>query len=130
MVGTHAIYLGQKIVGQVTVEKIGLYYHFDCHCQLQSKVMCRVVVSCAGEQQSLGILVPIGSEYILTKQIPAKKFPSDKPEFRISPKQPEMHEICVDVYPEEPFRYIAKLERAYLDKRNGVPKIRIAGEYS
>lgn len=119
MDGTYAVFLGREKVGQAVVEKRGLYYQFQCHCKLHSAVMCRVVVSCAGGDENLGILVPDGDDYILSKKLPAKKFSSGRPEFRLEPKQSCVHEISVDIYPEEPFRYIAKLEKAYLDKRRG-----------
>lgn len=125
MEGTYQISLGKESVGQATVERHGLYYRFHCVCQLHSEVMCRVTVSCGGTSESLGILVPMGKDYVLTKKLPIKLFPSGRPEFWITPRHTQMQGIYVDVYPEEPFRYIAKLEKAYLDRRTGRPGIRI-----
>ena len=69
--------------------------------------------------------MPAGEDYILTKKLPIKLF-SGVPEFWITPKLPQPKEIYVDIYPEEPFRYITKLEKAYLDKRRGRAGIRIS----
>lgn len=124
MEGTYPISLGKEEVGQVYVERQGLYYHFQCCCQLQSEIICKVTAFCAGEHINLGILVPSGQNYILTRRLPVKLFGSDTPEFWIIPKKPQTQEIYVDIYPEEPFRYIAKLETAYLDRRRGKPGIR------
>lgn len=124
MEGNYTVWLGREAVGQAIVERQGLYYWFRCRCQLNSEVICRVTVSCGGSHESLGILIPAGKEYVLTKRLPVKLF-SGIPEFWITPKQPQKSGFYVDIYPEEPFRYIAKLESAYLDKRQGGMGIRI-----
>ena len=126
MEGTYPIWLGKEEVGLVIVERQGLYYRFQCRCRIHSEVMCRVTVSCGGHHENLGILVPMGENYILSRMLPVKQFRPGSPEFWITPKQPQVREIDVDIYPEEPFRYIAKLEKAYLDKRRGKNSIRIA----
>lgn len=119
MDGVYHIWLGKETVGQAAVSRQGLYYCFDCRCRLHSKVMCKVTVSCGGHHENLGILAPCGKDYALNRRIPVKQFPAGTPEFWITPKQTGQHEIRVDVYPEEPFRYIAKLEKAYLDRSAG-----------
>ena len=120
MEGTYRIWLSKDPVGSVTVERQGLYYWFRCKCQLHSKVICRVMVSCGGESSSLGILVPVGEEYLLTKKLPVKEFEAGEPEFWITPRQLAKPQILsVDIYPEEPFRYITKLEKAYLSTKQG-----------
>ena len=125
MEGNYPVSLGKETVGQATVERQGLYYCFHCRCQIRSEVMCRVTVSCGGVHESLGILVPMEKDYYLTKKLPIKLFPGGIPEFWITPRHTQMHGIRVDVYPEEPLRYIAKLEKAYLDHHSGKPGIRI-----
>jgi hypothetical protein len=128
MDGIYTVWLGNENVGQAVVERFGLYYRFQCRCKLQSNVISRVTVSCAGTNESLGILVPSGREYILTKSLPAKKFPGGQPEFRLQPKSPQIHELEIDIYPEEPFRYIAKLENAYLERRRDKSVIHIESD--
>lgn len=128
MEGTYSIWLGREEVGQASVERRGLYYYFYCRCRLHSEVMCRVTVSCGGVHENLGILLPVGTEYVLSKKLSVKQFRPGIPEFWITAKQPQMREIYIDVYPEEPFRYIAKLEKAYLDKRRGKSCIRLPAE--
>ena len=125
MVGTYSVCLGRETVGQVIVERKGLYYRFCCRCKLHSNVMCRVSVICGSVRENLGILSPLGSDYVLTKEVPVKRFREGIPEFLITPKQPQSHELCIDIYPEEPFQYIAKLEKAYLDRREGRMVIRL-----
>ena len=128
MEGTYTICLGKEEVGQVSVERQGLYYYFRCRCRLHSEIMCRVTVSCGGCHENLGILVPAGKEYVLSKKLPVKQFRPGNPEFWITAKQPQMREIYIDIYTEEPFRYITKLEKAYLDRRREKTGIRIEVE--
>lgn len=127
MEGTYTVYLGKDPVGQVTVERQGLYYLFRCRCQLHSEVMCRVTVSSGGKYDNLGVLVPAGKNYLLTKKLPIKQFLSGTPEFWITPKRTQKHSVCLDIYPEEPFHYITKLEKAYLDKSQDRHRIIING---
>ena len=123
MEGTYTIWLSQTAVGTVTVERHGLYYWFYCQCQLSSEVICRVMVTCGGKVENLGILVPVGKQYSLCKKIPIKEFATGTPEFWIAPRHLAQREIAVDIYPEEPFRYIAKLENAYLQSKREKPVI-------
>ena len=130
MVGIYPIWFGKEQVGQVDVEQQGLYYHFYCRCRLSSDVMCRVNMSCNAIHASLGILVPVGDDHVLTKRIPIKQFSQGIPEFWITAKAPKMEGIRIDVYPEEPFRYIAKLEKAYLEQHRNKHRICIDGTHN
>lgn len=119
MEGTYALCLGNDEIGKVQVERQGLYYRFTCRCQLHSEVICKVTVSCGGHHENLGVLVPMGDTYGLTKKLPVKNLGTGTPEFWITPKHTGVPGVYVDIYPEEPFRYIARLEKAYLEKRRG-----------
>lgn len=119
MEGTHTIWLSQEPVGTVTIERHGLYYWFYCQCQLSTEVICRVMVGCGGKVENLGILIPVGKQFCLTKKLPIKEFVTGVPEFWITPRHFSHKEIAVDIYPEEPFHYITKLENAYLQTKQG-----------
>ena len=123
MEGSYAVFLGQESVGEITIERQGLYYCFQCRCRLHSAVMCRVMVSCGGHYENLGVLSPDGDVFLLSKKLPVKQFPAGNPEFWITPKRTEDRRICIDIYPEEPFRHIRKLEKAYLETSRGEIKI-------
>ena len=82
------------------------------------------MISCGGKSSSLGILVPVGTEYYLSKKMPVKGFEVGEPEFWITPRNlSKLETLTVDIYPEEPFRYIMKLETAYLSTKQGKPAI-------
>ena len=119
MVGTYKILLEDEPIGEAIVRRKGLYYQFYCNCHLQSEVIYRVNVSCGGIHESLGILVPTGNTYGLTKMLPAKQFADGIPEFWLAPRHQTDRELHIDIYPEEPFAYITRLENAYLDIKSG-----------
>ena len=117
MDGIYDVFQGNDQVGTVQMERQGLYYAFTCRCHLYSEVICKVTVSCGEQEASLGVLIPMGSAYGLTKRIPVKSLGKGTPKFRITPMYTAPEGIHVDIYPEEPFRYIARLEKAYLEKK-------------
>ena len=59
MEGIYPVGFGQARVGKVEVRKQGLYYRFFCRCQISGDVVCRLVVSCGGKQENLGVVVPL-----------------------------------------------------------------------
>ena len=117
MVGTYEIMLGSSPVGQVTVERQGLYYRFSCRCDL--KGMYRLMASCNGKQEDLGTLIPKDGAFGLEKRVPVKRLGEGKPEFLLMGKDCARRENFVPVYPEEPFSYMSRLKDAYLARREG-----------
>ena len=119
MVGTYEIRLGSSPVGQITVERQGLYYRISCRCRLPGKGMHRLIASCDGKREDLGTLVPMEGAFGLEKRIPVKRLGEGKPEFLLTSKENVRKEKFVPVYPEEPFSYMSRLKDAYLARRDG-----------
>ena len=119
MVGTYEIMKGSSSVGQVVVERQGLYYRFFCRCELVDKEIYRLMVSCNGNREKLGTLVPMDGFWGLEKRIPAKRLREGKPEFFLMSKDCISKGKFVPVYPEEPFSYLSRLKDAYLERREG-----------
>ena len=113
------IYSGEETVGQAYVDREGLYYRIHCRCILASGVMHRVVVCCGEAEENLGILVPEGDRYMLTKRIPIKRLGSGEFRFYAMPKRQKTCGTFVSVYPDEPFAYIRQLENSCLARMNG-----------
>ena len=111
--------LGDKTVGLVKLRREGLYWRIRCRCQLSGDMLCRVLVRCGKREESLGILVPEGSDFVLDTRIPVKKIGEGPLSFSAVPKHGPVEGRFVPLSPEEPFRYISKLKDAYLEKRNG-----------
>ena len=111
--------MGDKTIGTAAVGREGLYYRIRCRCDLSGETVCRVLVRCGSREESLGILVPQDGSFGLETRIPVKKVGEGKLSFSLAPKHRSVEGIFVPLSPEEPFRYIAMLKKAYLAKRDG-----------
>lgn len=119
MEGFYPLRFGGTAVGQVRMEKDGLYYRFLCRCRLSGDVICRVMVNWGDQRENLGILVPSGDGFALETRVPVKRFGKGKPEFSVTPSRPPTGEKFLPISPEEPFSYIARLKDAFLEVREG-----------
>ena len=68
------IYMGTKAVGTARVSREGLYYRFDCTCKPPDSSLYRIWVTDGTGETDLGICVPDGGVYTLTKRLPVKGF--------------------------------------------------------
>lgn len=119
MDGDYEVEFRNRSVGRVNVRRQGLYYRFSCRCRLEGNELYCLKLRCDNTMEKLGILVPIGDCFGLDTRIPVKRFGEGKPEFRLATKRDTEIGTVVNIYPEEPFAYIARLKNAYLVKQNG-----------
>jgi len=119
MDGSYSVRLGKKTVGKVQVSKQGLYYRFVCRCMHAGDDVHRLVVLCADQRVSIGVLVPEGDGFGLDRKIPAKQFLHAFTEFFIAPMHETVQGKFVPISPEEPFHYIAQLKDSFLIERQG-----------
>ena len=123
MEGTYQILMGDKGIGAVTVTRQGLYYNFDCRCDLSGDVICRVMVICGGEMHNLGIPVPEGGTFVLRTKLPTKQLGEGEMQFQVRPNHKKVEGQFVPISPEEPFSYLSRLQDAFLEFREGVPGV-------
>lgn len=119
MDGEFDILLGGLAIGKATVTRQGLYYHFYCRCRLSGEVVYRLTVRCKENTQNLGIPVPGNGQFELQTRIPVKKLGVGVMEIRAVPKHSELGDKFIPLSPEEPFRYLRRLEDAFLRVRDG-----------
>jgi hypothetical protein len=119
MNGEYEIRMGKEVVGTATVEQQGLYYRFSCRCSISGSVICRVMVSCNGHHENLGVMIPIGNGFGLTTKVAVKKLGKGPFQFQAMPKHQKSEGKFIPIYPEEPFAYISRLQKAFLEIRNG-----------
>ena len=117
MDGTYPILHGEQCVGQAQISRRGLYYHFSCRLHLTGETVWRLEVTCGDKTEHLGIPVPEGREFFLTKTIPASRLGNGRPTIHIKPKHGTLQGIFVPLSPEEPFAYLSRLKDAYLQRR-------------
>ncbi len=123
MEGYYDVRLGKQSVGQVVVKKVGLYYEFDCRCTLSGEILFRLAVTCGGKTEVLGILVPQNGAFVLKTRVPAKRLMPGSPAFQLVPRHSDLPEDFVPLRPEEPFRYLTRLQDAFLIKTAQGPGI-------
>ena len=119
MVGDYEVFFGNQQAGKVRVQRQGLYYSFHCRCRLTGDVVCRLYVSCGGQQESLGVVVPEGDGFGLDTRQPVKRFREGEPSFALIPKHAVPSGQFVPIVPEEPFAYIERLKTSFLVKKYG-----------
>lgn len=124
----YEIMLGGQAIGKATVRRQGLYYEFDCQCVLSGEGMFCISVFCHTNREDLGVLVPEGGRFVLRTRLPVKRLGEGTLCFEAVPKRPKPVGKFIPLSPEEPFRYLQRLENAYLQVRNGQPGIVIPEE--
>lgn len=119
MDGMYEVLLGGQPVGKARVERQGLYYGISCRCKLSGEVIQKLEVTCGDHTESLGVLVPDGVDFVLKTKLPVKRLGDGELRFRIQPRHSEITGKFIPLSPEEPFAYLAKLENAFLEIRDG-----------
>ena len=113
------ILLGGRAIGRATAQRQGLYYLLDCRCSLSGESMFCIAVTGSANTENLGILVPEDGAFVLRTRLPVKRLGEGPLRFEAVPKQTRRRENFIPLSPEEPFRYLQRLENAYLQIRNG-----------
>lgn len=121
MEGNYPVLMGHQEIGRAKVTRQGLYYRFDCRCQLSGDVVCRLTVTCGAATYNLGILVPEGGAFCLRTKIPVKQLGEGSLQFGVRPNHKPVGGRFVPFSPEEPFHYLSRLQDAFLEIRDGVP---------
>ncbi len=81
--------------------------------------MYRLTVRCGEKTENLGIPVPEGSWFVLRTRIPVKKLGEGEMQIRAEPKHTDLSGKFIPLSPEEPFRYLRRLQDAFLQVRDG-----------
>ena len=119
MEGIYPILHGEQCVGQAQITRRGLYYHFSCRLHITGETLWRLEVTCGDKTEHLGIPVPEGRAFVLSKTIPARNLGSGSPTIRIKPKHSSVQGQFIPLCPEEPFAYLSRLKDAFLERRGG-----------
>lgn len=116
---TYPIVLGGQTIGQASVRREGLYLIFNCACRFSGEMLYKIIVSWGGHTEELGIPIPSGGRFRLQTKRPAKRFGEGEPEFRAVPKHSALGGKFVPLRPEEPFAYLNRLTKSFLEIRGG-----------
>ncbi len=120
------IFLGSQPVGKATVTRQGMYGCVVCKCRISGQVPYRVEIRSGQSREDLGLLVPENGWFTLTKRIPMRFLECGEPVFSALPARGEIGGKFVPISADEPFRYLSRLENAYLSRRGQVQGIVIS----
>ena len=112
------IFSEEKEVGEVYVQTRGLYYQFSCVCTPPNSSIHRIILACDETENNLGICVPNGECFTLTKQVPIKNIKEGEWTFYLRAKDKE-NNLKVPVTENNPFHMLDKLEMSNLLIENG-----------
>lgn len=119
MEGTYAVMLGSQKVGTVSIEKQGLYWLILCHCKLTGEVMYDLDMRLGDKREKIGLLTPENGSFCLRAKLPIKRLGQGIPTFSLRPRHDKTDVLFVPLRPEEPFRYLSRLENAHLARKDG-----------
>ena len=114
------IYSGTSTVGEVQVETRGLYYHFSCKCTPPNSSIYRLILVCEEIENNLGICVPNGECFTLSKKVPIKNIKTGEWKFYLQSKE---NILKIPVTENDPFPMLDKLESSTLLVENSGPFI-------
>lgn len=80
--------------------------------------MYDLVVNAGDCQVKLGLLTPGNGCFWLCTKLPMKRLGQGSPVFSLHPRHAKLKDEFVPVHPDEPFRYLARLENAFLARQN------------
>ncbi len=120
------IYLGKQSIGKATVTRQGMYGCIVCKCHISGQVPYRVELKAGEKFQDLGLLVPENGWFTLTKRVPIRFLEGAELKFDALPARGELNGKFVPISAEEPFRYLSRLENAYLARRGKLQGIVIS----
>lgn len=120
MCDSYEITLGNQTIGTAQVSQEGLYYRFYCRCSLTEEIMYRLKMMCGDNEYDLGILVPVEEGFGINTKLPAKTVGKGILSFYVQPRHPQLTGHFIPIRADEPFAYLDKLQRAYLDVQDGI----------
>lgn len=117
----YKILLNGEQVGCVQVEKEGLYYKFNCNCELRDDEIYRIYVKSGNSRIKLGVCVPDGNSLTLSTKIPIKYLQGDDFQFFLETNC----EKAYSIFSGQPFMFLDQLQTAHLQIADGQLKIMI-----
>ena len=111
--------------GKVTVSRQGLYYRIHCRCLLPAEDIFRLQAASGSRRENLGVLVPVEDRFGLDTRIPVKQLGEGELDFSVHSKRQPVQSHFVPIRDEEPFAYISRLKKSFLEIKEGQPGIQV-----
>ena len=114
MEGTYDVFYEGEKVGNLHLQRNGLYYIINAECMVEQQGMFQLVMNLTDRSEEIGLMMPDKGRLILKKRIPVKRVGECLPYFSIKERNPCKEEVAV-IRPEQPFIFLHRLQEAYLD---------------
>jgi hypothetical protein len=118
MEGLYAVRYKEKVIGQVLLQRQGLYYSIECQCAIPDERVYALKLETKGKYMDLGILYPAkNSQFGMITKIPAKRLEQGSLEFSI-----QCRNKYEDIFPIDrplPTKVIVNIDQLRLCRRNG-----------
>ena len=112
----YSITSGEENIGNVQVERQGLYYRISCRCKLTGCVRYNLLVVSGENTVDLGLCVPKDGVFGVDTSIPIKRVGEGTLTFYVRPRHSAIQGKFLRVSPDEPFAYIRRLQQAHLER--------------
>lgn len=108
------VLLNDRPVGSVSVKEEGLYICFDCVCSLPDAQIYKLVAQCANGTVEIGVCVPLGESFGISRKIPHKHLGDGAMRFFVIPNRKDSGESAVYIDPQKPCSCLHMLYNARL----------------
>lgn len=108
---------GSEIVGNIQVQRKGLYLCFECVCHITGEIMYDLMLQTEQSTLNLGLLAPVPGGFGLRKSVKEKTVGQGSYRFFLNPRHECVSNTFYPVQAEAPFAYLSRLESAYLVRR-------------
>lgn len=110
---------GTEKCGEATVNKVGLYYHIVCKCDIPTKKPCKIVMQAGTKVFSLGTCIKEKDRYIIDTRIPCKHIESMDLQFKVQGNSRDVNEGFLIIKEDAPFPHLHNLSNARMQRRLG-----------
>ena len=110
-----------RTIGFADVQKEGCIYKIFCSCDMQLNACSRIYLSDGAKIMDLGICVPCGDRFVLTKRVSAKSIVKEKLQFSVKSN----NTLAIPVENSKEFLRLDKLAFAKFQMQNNKAQILI-----
>lgn len=115
------VYMGDAIIGSAEIVRVGLYYNIKIFCKPPASGIYRSFVVSAGKKVYLGICIPIGDGYEISKRLPVKHLNDSDMIFIIT--SANERSTFLPIESNQPFVHPRMLKKAHFVKIEGIPGV-------
>lgn len=115
----YGVYHQDDCVGQVQIQKEGLYYCVSCLAEAPGKSMYRLIARGESFYHDFGLCIPKENGIGILTRVPVKLFTEDAVKFELKDYKEKGNTAFIPVSTEKAFVYLDRLEQAHLEYREG-----------